>query len=140
MKGTIGITDPEEDGGAAYAYRGNVYGGGCGTDKYDSDGDETKDAYNPLAGIVRGTTTINITGGQIAHNVYGAGAMGSVGGGADATRAAALMPQAERLQSTSVVVVSVMMATEMVMFSVQPAVTLALVLLLQVSQTSGRQR
>ena len=85
VKGTIGITDPEEDGGAAYAYRGNVYGGGCGTDKYDSDGDETKDAYNPLAGIVRGTTTINITGGQIAHNVYGAGAMGSVGGGADAT-------------------------------------------------------
>ena len=85
VKGTIGITDPEEDGGAAYAYRGNVYGGGCGTDKYDSDGDETKDAYNPLAGIVRGTTTINITGGQIAHNVYGAGAMGSVGNASDAT-------------------------------------------------------
>ena len=85
VKGTIGITDPEEDGGAAYAYRGNVYGGGCGTDKYDSDGDETKDAYNPLAGIVRGTTTINITGGQVAHNVYGAGAMGSVGNASDAT-------------------------------------------------------
>ena len=84
-KGTIGITDPEdEDGGAAYAYRGNVYGGGCGTDKYDSDGDDIKDAYNPLAGIVKGTTTINITGGHVVHNVYGAGAMGSVGGGAEA--------------------------------------------------------
>ena len=84
-KGIIGITDTGIDGGAAYAYRGNVYGGGCGTDMYDSDGDKTQDAYNPLAGIVKGTTTINITGGQVVHNVYGAGAMGSVGGGADAT-------------------------------------------------------
>ncbi len=82
--GTIGITDPETDGGAAYAYRGNVYGGGCGTDKYDSDGDDKKDAYNPLAGIVKGTTTINITGGHVVHNVYGAGAMGSVGVGDEA--------------------------------------------------------
>ena len=78
-KGIIGITDTNVDGGAAYAYRGNVYGGGCGTDMYDSNGDTTKDAYNPLAGIVKGTTTINIAGGQVVHNVYGAGAMGSVG-------------------------------------------------------------
>ena len=84
-KGIIGITDTGTDGGAAYAYRGNVYGGGCGTDKYDSDGDDIKDAYNPLAGIVKGTATVNITGGHVVHNVYGAGAMGSVGGGADAT-------------------------------------------------------
>ncbi len=84
-KGIIGITDTGTDGGAAYAYRGNVYGGGCGTDKYDSDGDDKKDAYNPLAGIVKGTATVNITGGHVVHNVYGAGAMGSVGGGAEAT-------------------------------------------------------
>ena len=82
-KGIIGITDTNVDGGAAYAYRGNVYGGGCGTDMYDSDGDGIQDKYNPLAGIVKGTTTINITGGQVVHNVYGAGAMGSVGGGAE---------------------------------------------------------
>ena len=84
-KGIIGITDTNVDGGAAYAYRGNVYGGGCGTDMYDSNDDTTKDAYNPLAGIVKGTTTINIAGGQVVHNVYGAGAMGSVGGGAEDT-------------------------------------------------------
>ena len=84
-KGIIGITDTSIDGGAAYAYRGNVYGGGCGTDMYDSDGDKIEDAYNPLAGIVKGTTTINIAGGQVVHNVYGAGAMGSVGGGSEAT-------------------------------------------------------
>lgn len=84
-KGKIGITDTSIDGGAAYAYRGNVYGGGCGTDKYDSNGDGIKDKYNPLAGIVKGTTTVNIIGGHVVHNVYGAGAMGSVGGGADAT-------------------------------------------------------
>ena len=83
-KGTVGITDTSIDGGATYAYRGNVYGGGCGTDMYDSNGDGIQDKYNPLAGIVQGTTTINIAGGQVVHNVYGAGAMGSVGGGADA--------------------------------------------------------
>ena len=67
--GTIGI--PSE---ATYAYRGNVYGGGCGTDKYDNN---TK--YNPKAGIVQGNAFVNITGGFVVHNVYGAGAMGSVG-------------------------------------------------------------
>ena len=83
-KGVIGITDTGIDGGAAYAYRGNVYGGGCGTDLYDSNNDGIKDKYNPLAGIVQGTATVNITGGHVVHNVYGAGAMGSVGGGAEA--------------------------------------------------------
>ena len=86
-KGTIGIAVGETVGdysGAAYPYRGNVYGGGCGTDMYDSDNDGNKDSYNPLAGIVRGTATVNITGGQVVHNVYGAGAMGSVGNASDA--------------------------------------------------------
>ena len=92
--GTIGTVSKDdafkltEDGvtyvGADYPYRGNVYGGGCGTDKYASTDGATKDTYNPLAGIVRGTTTVNIRGGQVAHNVYGAGAMGSVGGSTDA--------------------------------------------------------
>ena len=62
--------------GANYSFRGNVYGGGCGTDTYEEDG-EVK--YNPEAGIVRGNTTVNINGGLIAHSVYGAGSMGSVG-------------------------------------------------------------
>lgn len=78
-------SDDIEYSGASYPYRGNVYGGGCGTDMYDSDNDGVKDKYNPLAGIVRGTTTVNIKGGQVVHHVYGAGAMGSVGGGADDT-------------------------------------------------------
>ena len=92
--GTIGIesgmpltSNGIEYSGAAYPYRGNVYGGGCGTDKYYSitipaghtahDGEG--DMYNSLAGIVYGTTTVNITGGTVVRNVYGAGAMGSVG-------------------------------------------------------------
>ena len=70
--------------GAEYPYRGNVYGAGCGTDKYYSDHDlETHDGegdyYNALAGIVYGTTTVNINDGHVVRNVYGAGAMGSVG-------------------------------------------------------------
>lgn len=92
-KGTIGITTGETIGdysGAAYPYRGNVYGGGCGTDTYwidansNSEVDDGEKHYNPLAGIVQGTATVNITGGHVVHNVYGAGAMGSVGGGAEA--------------------------------------------------------
>ena len=87
--GMIGIatssteTDITENGktykGAAYPYRGNVYGGGCGTDMYDSNNDGVKDAYNPLSGIVRGDATIRMTAGHVVHNMYGAGAMGSVG-------------------------------------------------------------
>ena len=66
-----------------YPYRGNVYGGGCGTDKYYSTGTESHDGngdtYNPKAGIVQGNAIVHVTAGHIVHNVYGAGAMGSVG-------------------------------------------------------------
>ena len=88
--GKVGIDDSSDPGytvtsngntysGAAYPNRGNVYGGGCGTDKYDSNNDGTDDAFKPLAGVVYGTTTVNINGGTVVHNVYGAGALGSVG-------------------------------------------------------------
>ena len=89
LGGTIGIASGSPvngQSGAAYPYRGNVYGGGCGTDKYYSgavpDGhkanDGNGDTYNPLAGIVYGDATVNIKGGTVVRNVYGAGAMGSV--------------------------------------------------------------
>ena len=78
--GTIGITDSSVDGGARYSTRGNVYGGGCGTDTFDrGEGDNKKTYYNFNAGIVLGNTQIDIDGGHIVHNVYGGGAMGSVG-------------------------------------------------------------
>lgn len=81
--GTIGIAEGEEitEGGITYdgpryPNRGNVYGGGCGTDTYKV-GDEI--FYNLNAGIVLGNTEVNIDGGHVIHNVYGAGAMGSAG-------------------------------------------------------------
>ena len=80
--GTVGIPTGQEidnQSGAAYPYRGNVYGAGCGTDKYTDTNDNNKEKYNPLAGIVQGNTTVNISGGHVVRNVYGAGAMGSVG-------------------------------------------------------------
>ena len=83
--GVIGITDSEdEDGGARYAYRGNVYGGGCGTDtiiKTEGEGANavSKTYYNFNAGIVLGNTRVDMDGGHVVHNVYGGGAMGSVG-------------------------------------------------------------
>ena len=73
--GMIGI----HDGTAADATRGNVYGGGCGTDKYDSDANGVEDTYNPKAGIVLNNAWVNVTGGTIMRDIYGAGAMGSVG-------------------------------------------------------------
>ena len=91
--GIIGLmeaqeADPEGYIGADYLYRGNVYGGGCGTDKYYASGvapsghtltDGEGDTYNALSGCVLGNATVNIDGGHVVHNVYGAGAMGSVG-------------------------------------------------------------
>ncbi len=62
--------------GARYPNRGNVYGSGCGTDTYTTD-NKTYFGFN--AGIVRGNTTVLIDGGHVVHNVYGGGAMGSVG-------------------------------------------------------------
>ena len=86
--GTIGIISGEEItynglkySGPRYPMRGNVYGGGCGTDTYEATDDQqkTKTYYNFDAGIVKGNTTVKIDGGQVIHNVYGGGAMGSVG-------------------------------------------------------------
>lgn len=62
--------------GARYPNRGNVYGSGCGTDTYTAD---SKTYFDFNAGIVRGNTTVDIKGGHVVHNVYGGGAMGSVG-------------------------------------------------------------
>ena len=59
--------------------RGNVYGAGCGTDTYTDTSDGNKEKHNPWAGIVCGNTTVNIKGGYITQNVYGAGSMASVG-------------------------------------------------------------
>ena len=87
------ISDDKTYSGAAYPYRGNVYGGGCGTDMYwiDANGNGEKDDgekhYNPIAGIVRGNATVTIDGGHVVRNVYGAGAMGSVGNEAEAESA-----------------------------------------------------
>ena len=75
-----------------YAYRGNVYGGGCGTDLYYSNPTEVEnphdgngDKYNPKAGIVHHNATVLIKGGNIANNVYGAGSMGRVEGSTSVT-------------------------------------------------------
>ena len=91
--GTIGITEgsaivddggtPDDDSddisysGARFPNRGNVYGSGCGTDTYT--GTDSKTYFDFNAGIVRGNTTVLIDGGHVVHNVYGGGAMGSVG-------------------------------------------------------------
>ena len=55
---------------------GNVFGAGSGTDTYTEGGVEK---YNPLAGIVKGNTTINLSGGWVMRSIYGGGEMASVG-------------------------------------------------------------
>lgn len=59
-----------------YAFNGNVYGAGCGTDTIMVGGMKR---YKPLAGVVRGNTNVNISGGLITGNIYGGGAMAYVG-------------------------------------------------------------
>ena len=75
--GTMGVTTDDSFGGPNYRLRGNVYGGGCGEDTYPGTTGTKKEDFNPLAGIVLGTTNVTIDGGQVVHNVYGAGALGS---------------------------------------------------------------
>ena len=76
-RGTPGDTsDDISYTGARFPNRGNVYGSGCGTDTYTAD---SKNYFDFNAGIVRGNTTVLIDGGHVVHNVYGGGAMGSVG-------------------------------------------------------------
>ncbi len=76
--GTIGL----HEGDSYDATRGNVYGGGCGEDKYEvGTGTNKKKYFNPLAGIVLGNTKVTMDGGIVKHNIYGAGALGSVGSG-----------------------------------------------------------
>ena len=91
LSGTIGIPDKNPATGADEewwdfgndalnaeyrAYRGNVYGAGSGSDTYTKDG---KEYHNPRAGMVGGSTVVNIKGGHIGRSVYGAGAMASLG-------------------------------------------------------------
>lgn len=81
--GTVGNTDAT---GSSYEH-GNVYGAGCGTDTYTYDLNNngtiepaSETFYNPIAGIVYGTATVNVKGGKIVRNVYGGGALGSTEG------------------------------------------------------------
>ncbi len=71
---------------------GNIYGAGCGVDtyEYDADGngtlsDDEKSFYNPLAGIIHGNSYVNIKGGKIERDVYGAGSMGTTEGNSTVT-------------------------------------------------------
>ena len=85
--GTVGIEDGSPINGlrgANYPTRGNVYGGGCGTDTYGvttgtGNGAVTKTYFNRLSGIVQGNTSVSMDGGHVVRSIYGGGAMGSVG-------------------------------------------------------------
>ena len=71
------------EGRSSYGYRyGNVYGGGKG--KIDNEGNLAVNSKDDLdAGLVKGNTSVTINGTKettkIVHNVYGGGAVGSVG-------------------------------------------------------------
>ncbi len=66
--GTIGPDSGDYD-------HGNVYGAGCGTDSYTYNG---QTYYNPMAGYVSGTATVNVSGGLVKKSVYGGGSLGSL--------------------------------------------------------------
>ncbi len=96
---TKGMPQGKELDSEQWLFRGNVFGGGSGVNKYkfDFDGDdkytstvmygptvetqvETKEEdYSNSSGSVTRFTEVNIYGGTIHRNVYGGGSMGSVG-------------------------------------------------------------
>ena len=57
-------------------FRGNVYAGGRGVDQYNQSASPT---YSMTAGAVYGNAKLEMFGGHVWHNVYGSGAMASVG-------------------------------------------------------------
>jgi len=91
LMGTDNLDDP------LWLFRGNVFGGGSGVNKYkfdfngdgdmdDNDGTLTyygnsvkEEDYSTSAGSVTRFTTVDIKGGTIHRNVYGGGSLGSVG-------------------------------------------------------------
>ena len=64
---------------------GNVYGGGVGqreltaAERTEVGNDATSDSIPTFAGLTGGTIQVNISGGAINNNVYGAGELASVG-------------------------------------------------------------
>jgi len=78
---TLAAKDSEtrEDvyGAGRYVFRGNVYGGGKGTDLIESGSDQGK--YSMTAGRVYGNTKVVVSGGTIYNRVYGGGSLASVG-------------------------------------------------------------
>ncbi len=70
----------ELDATLAYlSFCGNVYGGGCGTDKYVDVNDGNKEKYNPRAGVVYGNTNVTMTGGYVERAIYGGGSIANIG-------------------------------------------------------------
>ena len=80
-KGEIGVPYSSTD--TVIKDRGNVYGAGSGMGQYDTgkkdSGNNPILAYNNSSGSVTCTTNITIKDGIIHQNVYGGGAMASVG-------------------------------------------------------------
>ena len=61
---------------------GSVFGGGYGSDDDTHTFTESNITYSPidLAGKIKGSTKVNLTGGTVANDLYGGGALASVGG------------------------------------------------------------
>ncbi len=75
--GTVGraltLAERKVEANVRKVYTGNVYGGGSGNSR-DALGN-----YNASAGVVAGNTEVTISGGTVRHNVYGGGALATVG-------------------------------------------------------------
>ena len=73
--GTSGYTSyASTTGDDGHTYYGNVFGGGSGKDPY------APNKWHEVAGIVRGNTQVDITGGHILTSVYGGNELTDVNG------------------------------------------------------------
>ena len=79
--GTVGIEDGSPINGlsgANYPTRGNVYGGGCGTDTFGAARGNATSTQEGVAQVKTTSVTISGDNTEVKGNVYGGGQMGNV--------------------------------------------------------------
>ncbi len=81
--GTIGTEVKDGEGTVKYTY-GSVFGGGYGTEDEIEDVNTSEDAYR-LGALVKGNSTVGMSGGHVWASVFGGGELAAIGGNTNVT-------------------------------------------------------
>ena len=81
--GTVGTEVKDGEGTVKYTY-GSVFGGGYGTEDEIEDVNTSEDAYR-LGALVKGNSTVSMSGGHVWASVFGGGELAAIGGNTNVT-------------------------------------------------------